>query len=149
MREPRIFETHGGQHRFEAAGKGLEIRRFCRQTDIDSTGHHADMERAQPMRRRIEILRHGIGVHEAAVELVGPLMIGTDELGAAAGPVRADLRAAMAAGVEEATDDVVAPADDDDRRLADRKGDIVSGFGNSQSRPIISHCFANISSMSN
>eukprot|EP01035_Chromulina_nebulosa_P008895 gene8896-biopygen7508 len=64
---------------------------------------------------------------EDCVELVGPLVIGADQLGGRAAILRADAVAAMAAGVVESADDLILAAHDDNRIITDLGGEVISG----------------------
>ncbi|EEF24834.1 conserved hypothetical protein [Ricinus communis] len=82
------------------------------------------MDRLQAEAALVEIVAHVAGEGELAVEIVGPLVIGTDETHRRAVLLGADARAAVTAGIVEGADDIVAAADDDDGILTDLHGEI-------------------------
>ena len=82
------------------------------------------------MSLRVEIVAHAAGARETAVELVGPLMIGTHEaaLDVALGGV-ADLVAAMPARVVMRANPAFRIPRHDDREVAELHGEVVARIG--------------------
>ena len=66
------------------------------------------------------------GANQAAVQIVGPLMIGADEPLRRTPGRRANTRTAVPAGIVEGADRPVAAAHDDDRIVADLHGEVVA-----------------------
>ncbi|ENN89027.1 hypothetical protein RHSP_02217 [Rhizobium freirei PRF 81] len=104
-----------------------EIRGVLRQADEDIAGDAFAVDLLQRILALVEILGHLAGKEQRAVELVGPLVVGADELGRGAAFGRADARTAMATAVVEGADNLVAAANDDDRIFADLHREIVAG----------------------
>ena len=96
----------------------------------------------------VEILAHLTGEQKRAVEFIGPLVIGADELRRVPLSAGADARAAMATGIVQSADLPLAVAYDDDRIVANLNGEVVAGFGTSQSWPMNSQSLYKICSMS-
>src|ERR1700722_19215838 len=81
------------------------------------------------MIRGPEIGRHAGGANEPSVELVSPLVIGTDELHAPAMAVGTDLRPAVATGIVKAANEPVAAAYDQHRTSTHGDRSVRAGFG--------------------
>ena len=77
----------------------------------------------------IEIVAHLPGEQQAAIELIGPLVVGADELRRCALFGGANARAAMAAGIVESSDLSLAVAYDDDRIVANLNREVVARLG--------------------
>ena len=71
------------------------------------------MHGLQAMVLWLEVVAHVLGPQQAAVGLVGPLVIGADKLGGLAGRLGADPATAVAAGIVEGADLVVPTAHHD------------------------------------
>ena len=107
------------QHRLELVVEVVERGRRLRQAHVDGAGDGAQRHRAQVVLGRVEVGRHAGRVDQLALQVVGPLMVRAHEAGALRQPVRADLRAAVPAGIEERPQRVVPAAHHHDRRAAD------------------------------
>ncbi len=85
------------------------------------------MDRLQAEVGLVEVLAHLTGKDQRTIEIIGPLVIGTDELGGGAFVLGANAVAAVAAGVVESADDLILAAHDHDRIIADLNGEVVAG----------------------
>src|SRR5262249_55315688 len=103
-----------------------EIRSVLREADEDIAADALAMNRLQGELALVEILCHLPGEKQRAVELVGPLVIGADELGRGAALGRADARAAVATAIVEGADDLIATADDNHGIIADLDSKIIA-----------------------
>ena len=72
------------------------------QADEDVAADAFAGDRLQAELGLVEILAHLAGKQQRAVEIIGPLVIGADELGRTRPCLAADARAAMAAGIVQA-----------------------------------------------
>ena len=111
---------------FELSPERLEARRNRRDADEDIAAGAFAADRLEPGLRLVDPAVLLTGANQAAVQIVGPLMIGADE------PLRralgrgADPRAAMPARIMEGADRSVAAAQDDDRIVADLDREVVA-----------------------
>ncbi len=112
---------------FDQIAESREVRRFLGDADVDIARDGFAMDRLQAIFGRFEIRPDLSCEEQAAVEFVGPLVIGADELCGGALFGSADTRAAMAAGIMESTDAALRVAHDDDRICADLHGQIGAG----------------------
>ena len=85
-------------------GEGVEGRGVVGEADVDEAAHVAAVDRIEPMRRGVEVRAHVARPQQPAVELVGPLVVGADDLRAGALGAPAEGRAAVAAAVVEGAD---------------------------------------------
>src|SRR5262245_33236190 len=89
------------------------------------------MRRFQAILGGVEILlAHRLGADQASVGVIGPLVIGTDEAFGRAAIGIADPEAAMPAGVVMGVDLAGGVTGDDQRILAELKGEEVTGLRN-------------------
>ena len=86
-----------------AFSEALDRRRVVGRRSKDHAGSLAG-DRLQPVVGWLEVRPHVPGVEQPAVKLVGPLMVGADELRGLASERGADPAAAVAAGVVEGAD---------------------------------------------
>src|SRR6185437_14696495 len=107
---------------------GPEIRSFGREADKNVPSHRLTVQRFEPQLRAIEFRSHLSGGEEAPIELIGPLMIGTNELCGLAYRFGTDARTAMAAGIDEGADDSVCGASERDGIRANLQRDIAAGL---------------------
>lgn len=105
-----------------------EIRHIVRQGGVNAACHQLNPEWKQAVIVGFEFGRHPRGAEEPAVQVISPLMVGTDQLRATAMSVGADLRSAMPAYIVKAADEAIAPTDQQHRVPADRDGHIGSAF---------------------
>jgi hypothetical protein len=96
------------------------------QADEDVAADAFASDRLQAELALVEIRRPSGGRTAAAVELVGPLVIGADELCRRAFLGVADAAAAMAAGIVEGVDLALLVAHQHDRIVADLHGDVAA-----------------------
>ncbi len=125
--DPRVSQPVGRGVACELRPERLEARRDRRDADEDIAGGAFAMDGFETELRLVDSAVLVTGADQAAVEIVGPLMIGADEPLCRAFGRRADARAAMPAGIVERADLPVAAADDDDRIVADLQREVVAG----------------------
>src|SRR3546814_13785330 len=89
-----------------------EVRRDGRETDEDVAGDRLAVHRLQPVGRGIEGWAHVAREEQTALEVIGPLVVGTDQPRCRSPVLLADARAAVAAGVVEGADHAIGAADD-------------------------------------
>ena len=106
-----------------------EVGRLVGQADEDIAADALAGDRLQPVVALVEAVSHLAGEEQGAVEVVGPLVIGTDEPRRGALVGRADAAAAMAAGIVEGADAAFAVANDHHRVGADLHGEEAAGTG--------------------
>ena len=111
------------------AGKGIEIGRLIGKADIDQPFEIAAMNRLQPVLRRVEIRTHIARPQQLSIQVIGPLVIGTDQLGRHALRLVADNRPAMPARVVKGADHAVGTAHDHHAVAADLMRDIAARLG--------------------
>ena len=85
--------------------------------------------RFQAQATGVEVVAHVLGMDQFAGQVVGPLVVGTDDVAHNALRFGAQARAPVAADVVEGLDVHVVVAHDQDRVLAEVHGDVVAGFG--------------------
>ena len=108
--------------------EGVERRGVVGEADVDEAVDVAAVDGLQAVLGRVEVRVHVARPEQAAVELVGPLVVGADDLRVGSLRRAAEGRAAVAAGVVEGADRAVGAADDDDRVEADLVGDVAAGL---------------------
>ena len=109
-------------------GLGVEGRRVLPETDEHQPARLAAMHRLEPVLGRVEIRPHVARPQQPPVELVGPLMIRTDQLRRRPLRALADARAAVPARIVERPDHRVGAAHDDDRIGADLHRHVIAGL---------------------
>ena len=104
------------------------VRRNGGQANEDHAGDVDAMHRLQPVIIGLEVRPHFTRPQQLAVQLVGPLVIGTDKFRGRALGGRTNPAATMAAGIVEGPDDAVGTAHNNDRIVTDLQRDIVAGL---------------------
>ncbi|MCY1303048.1 hypothetical protein D9M70_527370 [compost metagenome] len=105
----------------------VDGRRVLGQRDEDVAAGGLHVHRLQAVVLHVEVVAHlGAGEQQAAVQLVGPLVVGADQLGDLALVAHAEARTAVAADVVEGVDLALGAAQDDDRVVADLHGEEVA-----------------------
>ena len=105
----------------------VDGRRIVRQADEDEAAGGLAVHRLEVVVGQLEAFTHlGAGEQQAAVQLVGPLVVGAHQFGDLALVADAQARTAMAADVVEGMDLTFGAADDDDRVVADLHGEEVA-----------------------
>jgi hypothetical protein len=124
---PRRMQPMGQQVRLDLPAGCLEVGRFGGHADEDITRHRLAMDAAQAELTFVEAGSHLARGAQAAVELVGPLVIGTHEPGG--DPVRlvANTRAAMPTTVYEGMDGAVPIARQQNGKIADLHCQVAAG----------------------
>ena len=119
-----------GFHVVRQGGEELvDGRRVFRQGDEDVAAGGLALHRFQAVVLEVEVGAHfAAGEQQATVQLVGPLVVGADQLGDLALVRYAQTRAAMTADVMEGVDLPFGAAYDQDRVVADLQGEEVA-FG--------------------
>jgi hypothetical protein len=125
----RIGEMVRREIRRHQLAEGGERRRLVGETDEDVAGDAFAGDRLERMPTAVKPLPHLPREGERAVEIVGPLMIGADQLRRDAALGAAHPAAAMTASVVEGADDAVAVAQHDDRIGADLHREVTAGLG--------------------
>ena len=105
-----------------------EVGRLVGQADEDVAADAFASDRLQAELALVEAVGHLASKQEPAVELVGPLVIGADQLRRRALVGIADAAAAMPAGIVEGVDLALLVADQHDRVVADLDGDVAAGL---------------------
>src|SRR5580692_7228246 len=77
----------------------------------------------------MKVRAHPRSADQFAVEVIGPLVIGTNDPGAASSTVRTDLRSPMPTGVMKSANHTVATSHCENRGRPDRHGQIRPGLG--------------------
>ena len=103
----REIGLHPGLERVEI------VRRLGGEADEEEARQAAQVDGLEAVAAPVERRRHVVGVDEAAVELVGPLVVGADELADRALGLVDEAGAAVAADVVEGADLPVVVAHDD------------------------------------
>jgi hypothetical protein len=113
-----------------ALEKRIEVRRgdVRPEADEDEPGELAHRRRAQAVRVRVEAFSHEPRVGQAAVELVGPLVVGADQGPGASAGLGGDARAPVAAHVEVGPDAALLVAEDYQLLPADGEQEKVAGL---------------------
>ncbi len=128
--EPTVGHDRG--HGAERVGQRRRVRRCV---DEDERPPGVERGRAQPERGAVEAVRVGARRGpQRSVEAVGPRVVVALQRRAAPG-ARHDLRAAVAADVDERAQHAVAIAHDDDRHVARVAGEIGAGLGDEPEVP--------------
>ncbi|MNY15076.1 hypothetical protein D3C86_1482740 [compost metagenome] len=109
-------------------GEGLKGRRRVRQTDVDQPVEVTQANRFQPMGRRIEAGSHVVCPEKRAIQLVGPLMVGTDQFRHLPLPRLADDGTTMTTGIVKGADFAIAGLHDHDVVSADAHCHVVARF---------------------
>ena len=79
-----VLQIVRGQIGRDHVAHGLEVHRLFGKADEDVAADGFAMDRLQAVLVLVEILAHLAGKQQLAVQLVGPLVIGTDKLGGGA-----------------------------------------------------------------
>ena len=112
--------------RLDVFANRLEIRRLGGETNPDITADTRAVDRPQTMLRFVEFAAHVARRDQAAVERIGPLMVGADETRSRAVLRGADSRASVSAGVMEGVQRAFAVAHHQNRILADLYRQVVA-----------------------
>ncbi|MNZ27448.1 hypothetical protein D3C78_446670 [compost metagenome] len=137
---PVGFFHQGGLHRhlgvlhvvgLHVMGQGgeevVDRRRVLGQRDEDIAAGGLHVDRLEAVLLHVEVGAHfGAGEQQAAIQFVGPLVVGADQLGDLALFADAQARATVAADVVEGMDLALGTTDDDDRVVADLQGQVVA-----------------------
>jgi hypothetical protein len=105
-----------------------EIGRVVGEVHEDQAGDVVERHRKQPELGAVDLELALRRRDQLAVEIVGPAVIGADELAGMAMLVVADARAAMAAEIVEGADLAVLAAHHDDHLRADPPGEVVAAL---------------------
>src|SRR5205814_9051418 len=116
--DPRFLQPMREHVRLDLPARCLEVGRFGGHTNEDVTRDGLAMNPAQAELTLVEAGSHLAGGKQAAIELVGPLVIGTDQLGGDPVRLRANTRAAMAATVYKSMDPAVTSARQQDWKIS-------------------------------
>ena len=135
--DDRLLERHlgvgevvGAKARLHDARELVDIGRcLVGEADEQEAADRAQVDRPQAVAAPVEVLAHVLGVDQLAGELVGPLVVGADELADRRGPGLEQAGAAVAADVVERPDDLVVAPDEDHRGVADVDRERVAGLG--------------------
>lgn len=113
---------------FDHGAHRREVGRILCQTNEDVAADDFAGDRLQSELALVEAVRHLAREQQPPVELVSPLMVGTDQLGGGALVGVAHAAAAMPAGVVESVDPSLLVADQHHRIIADLNGDVATWF---------------------
>ena len=109
----------------------VDGRRVLRQADEDVAAGGLHLDRLQAVLLHVEVGAHlGAGEQQAAIQLVGPLVVGADQLGHLAFLAHAQARAAVPADIVEGMHLAFGATDHQDRVLADLQGEEIALGGN-------------------
>src|SRR5262245_30490606 len=106
----------------------LKLRRNICDADEDVAGDGFAMDWLQAESRSVKILAHVPRKQQPPVQLVGPLVIGADELCRGSLLGRADARAPMAARIMKGADRAGLITHDHNRKIANLQRKIAAGF---------------------
>ena len=107
----------------------VEGERVVGEADEDQPGRLLQRQTAQAVTGGVEVGRHVPRGGEAAVEMVGPGVVGADEVAGVALRLGADLGAAVAADVEQGVQRTACVAGDDHLLRIHAHHEIVAGGG--------------------
>ena len=110
VRNPGAVEAEGRQRAVDFGAQLIETGGIIGQRNEDQAVEHLTGHRLQPQPVLIQLRPHQPRVAQAAVEVVGPGVVGADELPCRAAVFEADARAAVPADVGEGADLPVFPA---------------------------------------
>lgn len=115
--------------RLNQIAESRKIRRFLGNANIDIARHRFAMNRLQAIVGGLEIWPDLTREEQAAIKLVGPLVIGAYELCRRSLLRGTNTRAAMAARIMERANAALRIAHDDDRIGANLYGHVGAGLG--------------------
>ena len=111
----------------DRGAEGREIGRHLGERDEEVAGDLLAVHGLEAEPAMVDLAAHVAREDEAAVELVGPLVVGADDLGGGSSRTAAELLAAMAADVVEGACALVAAAHDEKRIGPDLDGEVIAG----------------------
>lgn len=129
MRHLGLIEVMDLQIRRCERRVGFEVRGLPCQADEHQPAQFTTVDRLEGVRLGVEVGRHVARPEQAAIEFVGPLMVGADQLGQMAVAGLAQHRPAMAAGVVKGADDTVLTAHDQHPGPGNAQADIAARLG--------------------
>src|SRR5882672_4590062 len=112
--------------RLDMSANRLEIGRLGGETNPDITADTRAVHRPQTVLRFVELAAHVARRDQAAIERIGPLMVGADETRRCAVLRGADSRTTVPAGVVEGVQRAFAAAHHQNRILADLYREVVA-----------------------